>query len=347
MESKISPGLSLYLDAVRFVAALAVVLYHTWGLFYPATTMKFPGHEAVVVFFVLSGFVIAHATARPGVTWSSYTQHRCARILPMAYAALLLGVVAALLVPPVSDAADPIWAPLLANMVFMAQSAHISLNPAHNEPMWSLNYEVWYYVIFGLWLYAPRRWRLWLVGGAALLAGPKILLLLPVWLYGVWLYHHMPRLSKLLAWTVFVLSVVLIGYTTAYDVSSMIRSELYRVFPPAWRLHYSTQFIYDLLLGLVVMANFTAVSALSQGVTGTGAYAAVVRYLAGFTFTLYVFHKPLVPLLREVLQLRSAAPFYLAMALAMFVLVHLFERRTAFFRALFARIGRRPLAVAT
>lgn len=62
MNGKIPAGLSLYLDAVRFLAALVVLLHHTWPLLFPDFPLPWPGHSAVVVFFVLSGYVIAHAS---------------------------------------------------------------------------------------------------------------------------------------------------------------------------------------------------------------------------------------------------------------------------------------------
>ena len=342
MESKISPGLSLYLDAARFLAAVSVLLYHTWTIFYPDSPIKWPGHEAVVIFFVLSGFVIAHATDRPSVTWRVYLQHRAARILPVAYAALLLSVVMAFVVPPGGAMFELVWKPLVANLAFLAQSAHVNLGPVYNAPMWSLNYEVWYYIIFGLWLYAPANRRLLFVALACLVAGPRILLLMPVWLFGVCLYHRMPRIPVLLAWLLVCASVALMFVTTANDVSGQIRAELYRVFPPAWRLHYSSQFIYDILMGVVVAANFAAMAALCRNVRVGERAAAGVRYLASFTFSTYVFHGPLTILLRDALGIGTPLPFYALMALAIFVLGQLTERRTAFYRALFSRTRRPP-----
>jgi peptidoglycan/LPS O-acetylase OafA/YrhL len=55
--------LSLYLDALRFSAAFAVLLSHTGrvsgGMFWQVQPY---GRTAVMVFFVLSGFVIAWVT---------------------------------------------------------------------------------------------------------------------------------------------------------------------------------------------------------------------------------------------------------------------------------------------
>ena len=56
-------SLSLYLDLVRFLATVAVLLFHLWPQWFPGFPLPWPGHAAVIVFFVLSGFVIAHAYA--------------------------------------------------------------------------------------------------------------------------------------------------------------------------------------------------------------------------------------------------------------------------------------------
>ncbi|MEZ5503664.1 MAG: hypothetical protein R3E50_13745 [Halioglobus sp.] len=52
-----SRAFSLYLDAVRFLAALLVLFYPRTGFTAPVRIIDL-GHEAVVIFFVLSGFVV-------------------------------------------------------------------------------------------------------------------------------------------------------------------------------------------------------------------------------------------------------------------------------------------------
>lgn len=335
-QNGIAPGMSLYLDLIRFVAAVMVMVGHTWHWFDPASTTKFPGHEAVVVFFVLSGFVIAHAAMRPGVTLGVYVQHRVARIVPVAWVALLLAGLLALTVPALND--EPGLLPhTLANLVFMGQSGWSWMEAPLNSPYWSLNYEVWYYAIFGAWLFVRRHRWLWL-GVALLLAGPKILMLMPVWLMGVALYHRMPAFSKGMALVIFVATAALTFAMFWMDLSEHSRAWLYRVAPPFWRAHYSSQFLYDIVLGVVVTFNFAAVASLAPTFNALSAIERPIRYLASFTLSLYVFHAPLTELLVKVVKIDHAVVFYGVLAVCVFVLAQLTERRTGWYRQQLRRV---------
>lgn len=325
----IPPVLSIYLDLVRFLAAVSVVLYHTWTQFFPESRLKFPGHEAVVVFFVLSGYVIAHAASRPGVTFAVYLQHRVARIVPVAWAALALAFVLSL-----AKHELPVFSTLM-NWAFIGQAGFWWIEAPINPPFWSLNYEVWYYVIFAAWLYTPRRHRIAATAVAMLIAGPKIVLLLPVWLMGVWLYRAMPSMNRRVAACLFVATLGAAAALCWLDVSDVLRSWLYRVFPPAWRLHYSTQFLYDILLGVVVSLHFAAVAALGSVSGLLVRFVRPIRYMAGFTFSLYVFHAPLGELFYKGMH---PLVFYGEMALCVFVLAQLTERRVGFYRKLLSRL---------
>ncbi|GLK49474.1 acyltransferase [Brevundimonas intermedia] len=80
------------LDAMRGIAALMVVLYHSPTLFGPIASR---GYLAVDLFFVLSGFVIAHAyDARlaTNLTPSAFIKLRVIRFWPLYAAGLALGL---------------------------------------------------------------------------------------------------------------------------------------------------------------------------------------------------------------------------------------------------------------
>ncbi|MEO7108145.1 MAG: hypothetical protein ABIZ09_17345, partial [Rhodoferax sp.] len=67
-NSTISAEFSLYLDLLRVCAAYFVLLFHMKKHeFGPEALLKLipdHGHDAVILFFVLSGYVIAAATER-------------------------------------------------------------------------------------------------------------------------------------------------------------------------------------------------------------------------------------------------------------------------------------------
>jgi peptidoglycan/LPS O-acetylase OafA/YrhL len=333
----IPPALSLYLDLVRFFAALSVVLYHTWSKIFPDRPFKWPGHEAVVVFFVLSGYVIAFSAMRPGVTLRMYAEHRIARIVPPAYAALLLGIAVCLYKPGVLGDAS-LWWDSLSNALFIAQSGPFFIDAPLNTPFWSLNYEVWYYAIFGAWLFVSPAWRWPLTAVVALLAGPKILMLFPVWLFGVLLYQRMPVLKPSLAWICFLATLLAGALMTWMNLSDHLRTFFYATVPGAWRTHYSTQFLYDILLGVVVSVHFTAVASLPGLTRWLEPLAQPIRFLAGCTFSLYVFHNLLMVLVHDVFGVRDPLPFYALVALGALVAAELTERRSRWYRMLVRKL---------
>lgn len=343
MKREIPHGLSVYLDLVRFGAATLVVLSHLWTLAVPNHPLPWPGHSAVVIFFVLSGFVISHA-ARPELGLRGYLHHRIARIYPVVLGAAALSLLlAAFGVNTMqyagtrgSDALD-----VALNVTFLAQTwANVAL--PYNGPFWSLNYEVWYYILFGIWCYHPSRWLLLC---AVLLAGPKILLLMPVWLLGVWLHRRMTVLDRRVALWIFVLTL---GAGLAFfwiDVGARIREVMRGLWPGAMDLtRGSNQFVGDFLLGLVVAANFWAAGSLGMGLLLK--CERVVRYLSSFTFSMYVFHMPLAVLVWNGLGVHAAPAFVGLLLLGVVGMGELTERRTKWYRDLLAPLfAGRPQAV--
>jgi len=155
------------------------------------------GHTAVIVFFVLSGFVIAWATETRERTVEEYTLSRMARL----YSVVLPAVITTAVLDHVAMAIDPsLYAPesitrmdqrplyvffgYVLSLVFLGQNWTLEMFPGSNIAFWSLDYEAWYYILFGLAMFLEGRRRIVALVGAALLAGPRILLLLPLWLMG-------------------------------------------------------------------------------------------------------------------------------------------------------------------
>lgn len=333
MKPGIAQGLSLYLDLIRFLAAVVVVLHHTWSLVFPSFPLPWPGHSAVVTFFVLSGYVIAHS-ARPELGLRSYAYNRMARILPVALPAIMLSVAISplagtSLVPSAGDMSFS-WKSLVLNMFFLGQS-WTDVPPSFNSPFWSLNYEVWYYIIFGLWMYVPNRL---FTGLAAFIAGPKILLLFPVWLLGVALYKWSPILEKGRATKIFVVTTICTLAFFWFDVGIAIREPMKLMWPVAMGFTQgSSQFVGDFLLGLIIAANFMAVKNLEM--TTLARFKSTIRFLSSFTFSTYLFHMPFVVLIWNGLIWRNPIVFYASLSIFILALGQVTERRTNWYRSAF------------
>jgi peptidoglycan/LPS O-acetylase OafA/YrhL len=341
MKREILPGLSVYLDLFRFGAASIVVLSHLWEFAFPAHPLPWPGHFAVVIFFVLSGFVISHA-ARPELGLRGYLHHRTARIYPVVLGASLLTILLSAFGVGAMKYAGTRGTDALdvgLNVTFLAQTwCNVAL--PYNGPFWSLNYEVWYYILFGIWCYHPSRLLLLC---AAVVAGPKILLLMPVWLLGVYLHRRMMVLDRRTAIWIFLVTLIAGLAFFWIDVGARIREIMRAMWPEAMDLtRGSNQFVGDFLLGLIAALNFLAAGSLGMGLMLK--CERVIRYLSSFTFSMYVFHMPLAVLIWNGLGVHTALPFFALLLFGVVGMGELTERRTKWYRSLLAPLfaGRPP-----
>lgn len=85
---------SLYLDIIRLAAAVVVYLTHSGLIVDGKVFLGAYGHSAVVVFFVLSGYVIAYVTDQKETDWRTYTASRVSRVYSVAIPALVVTLVA-------------------------------------------------------------------------------------------------------------------------------------------------------------------------------------------------------------------------------------------------------------
>jgi peptidoglycan/LPS O-acetylase OafA/YrhL len=349
MDLLMPASLSLYLDLTRFLAAFAVLLFHLWPQWFPNFPLPWPGHAAVVVFFVLSGYMIAHAAHQPGVVLRTYLQHRAARILSVAVPALLLSIVIAPLAGnatihsggPMDLSPAAFWGRIVASLLFIGQSWNLTLAPPYNQPYWSLCYEVWYYVMYGAWLFAPRRWRLPALLLAALCAGPKILLLAPVWLLGVAVWHLRNRLPERAAFPFFFGFMLVAFLLFWFDVGVLLRNRMGVQWPQTIQyLHESALFPGDYLLGFAVAGNFLGAAAMAHRLQPLFRFESPIRFAASYSFSIYLYHMPLAVLLWNGLGLRSPVLMASLLAVLLLVLGMMTERQLPLCR----RVMRRALA---
>ena len=145
---------------LRAVAAIAVVLFHA--------AEKMGGHFAigaagVDVFFVISGFIMWVITARRPVTPLKFLSDRIVRIVPIYWLATMVMVAGALvgLFPNLELTAGHVVASLL--FVPMRSPSSGEIWPVLVQG-WTLNFEMFFYLVFALALLLPRARQLAAVG---------------------------------------------------------------------------------------------------------------------------------------------------------------------------------------
>lgn len=142
------------LEGLRGLAALMVFFGHFFHqknfidpTYNPPAWISyfFPGHGAVLIFFILSGYVIGLANQTPtNFKISNYLAKRAIRLYPIYLASILLSLVA------IGLGID-FWQ--LAGNLFFLQNyesyGQFSIPPlSSNSPLWSLSYEVIFYFLF-------------------------------------------------------------------------------------------------------------------------------------------------------------------------------------------------------
>lgn len=299
---------STYLDFTRFAAAFVVVLHHlgaqrlTGGIFDPVGAA---GEDAVMVFFVLSGYVIAYVSDRDR-NLPNYAISRFARLYSVVVPALLLTVVA----DAIGSRANPALyegilddshalAKTLVSLGFLNQLWSIDVRFFSNVPYWSISYEFWYYVLFGCVFFARGSIRTLLIVAWSLLVGPCILLLLPVWWLGVLTYRYTRNLTlqRLPAWLCAVLPIPMyLAYRTTGIGDALTGHTddwILRLTGDPYYLHKARFFLHDYIVGLLVAVHLVG----AHGIAATRGPAMthrdrIIRGAAGYTFSTYLFHYP-------------------------------------------------------
>lgn len=346
-------GTSLYLDGVRFSAALAVFLSHftsqhfSGGLLWPLEDL---GAEGVDVFFVLSGFVIGYAADRRERSGATFVVNRAARL----YSVALPAVLATFALDAIGRGIDPGFYTAvpryvaghdlrqgLLGLTFLNQTWALVTPVGSNLPYWSLGYEVWYYVIFGIAFYAPGRWRIAGTLIAMAMPGPRVLALFPLWLLGLacWRMRLRFAIAAGLRWALLLGSALLwLGYEAWASHGAPPHLQLGEAFD-------RPEIGQDYLVGFLFAANLMGAGVLAPALTRLDATGAgrLVRFLAGATFTLYLFHFPLMQFLHvlapfPVTSWRSRVLLFGGTLVLVLALAQVTERRKEPWRRAFATL---------
>lgn len=164
------------LDGLRGVAALMVAVFHFGALWHLA---GFPlianAYLFVDFFFVLSGFVIAHAYGRrlgSALEVAQFATRRLGRVYPLHIAALaaLVALEAIKLVGTRAGVLHPLFEPFSADSAMAGNTLPHQLLLTHalgfldrltwNHPSWSISAEFWTYLVFAALMVGITRERM-------------------------------------------------------------------------------------------------------------------------------------------------------------------------------------------
>ncbi|CAN5194244.1 acyltransferase [soil metagenome] len=309
-------GQSLYLDFLRLAAALEVFVFHLTGL--PNTGIAKGlwngfGHEAVTIFFVLSGFVIPFTANTREPDPKGFAVARLTRIYSVAIPCLVLTFAFDWLGhradPSVYQGLSPSGSALLRLGIgaAMLNETWVSVQMLSNTPYWSISYEFWYYVIFATLFFLRGRVRVIAALAAMLVAGPNILLLFPIWLAG-WIAFRERATASWPRWLLSLAFVQPVIVFWAYQhfglqriggrwLEGALGHELW------WRhLAWSRYVLSDALLGFSVALNLAAAKHFGPLLeTALGLFARPIRWGVARSFTLYLLHQPAILVVTAIL----------------------------------------------
>ena len=327
MPRKLTAAASDSLDLIRALAACAVMVGHLRALFFvdfrqlskeswPLEALYFFtgfGHQAVVVFFVLSGFLISSTVIRSHVlgkwSWRDYAVNRATRLYVVLIPGLLLGFLwdrtgswlfatKGIYAHPLADLGPAVplqnltSANLLGNFFFLQTILCDTFGS--NGPLWSLANEFWYYVLFPVALAAGLAWSRRRLGVAipmtclaifiGAFVGRAILIGFFIWLAGcalVFLYSKVHVRSRFAA-------LGMLCFTSVLAVAAFAVARVLQPDPLLSDLavgFFFTLFLFA-LLQVAVRRNLST-------------YSSAAHRFAGFSYSLYVLHFPFLLFFRN------------------------------------------------
>jgi peptidoglycan/LPS O-acetylase OafA/YrhL len=201
--------------------------------------------------------------------------------------------------------------------VFLNQIWFLDVRPLSNNPFWSLSYEWWYYAAFGSFMLIRGRAG-WFFGLAALaIMGPKIWLLFPVWLMGVAVYRWIKsgrELSTGLAVVLFASPIGVVG-VLALERALHLKERIEAVIDHHY-LSWSIIFIPAILFGALVALNLVAFPSLERFLAPTlERFEKPIRWVAGATLSLYLYHYPLLYLFGALFKVQPGSPSWVNLAI--------------------------------
>jgi len=263
-----------------------------------------PGYEAVMVFFVLSGFFISNSIfksiSQNRWSWYIYIVNRVTRLWIVLIPALFLTLFWAEL--RINFFHDIVrfygvldWKVFLGNLLFLQGISVPSFGL--NNPLWSLSYEFWYYILFPCIVsifYAPKKSikmvYLTIVILLSLFLGITVMKYFLIWLLGAIIPLIKPISIK---------NTLLRG--GAFIASSLFFLVAINLMYLIYNTNDGGIYFIDLTVGVSFSILVCVILSLYNTAEPSRQIYSYVEYLAGFSYTLYLTHYPLLLFIAEFL----------------------------------------------
>ena len=311
------------LDGLRGVAALIVLIYHgvmvvpqfanpeftgsgagSWGWFdYSPLRVVLSGTEGVLVFFVLSGFVLTLPVLRTArYAWRAYYPSRLLRLYLPVGAALIWTVLVIVALPRNTLADDPslylqVHAEPLTALKVARDAVLVDGVNDLNGPLWSLQWEVIFSLLLPLYvILAVRLRQFWLslvfvlaaVAAGATVAGIPSVTYLPAFAIGALFAAALPRVENVVA-RLNTGSRPKALWLTLSVVATLLLTARWTLDPILAGPWLGTT-MFAVLLGAALFVFIAMGSAGAKRILTTP----VVKWLGMISFSLYLTHEPIV-----------------------------------------------------
>lgn len=357
------------MDFIRGVSALLVMLGHLRNAYFvPYNQVQHPsifdhffyfitgfGHQAVIVFFVLSGYFVGGEVIKNKNTFNftAYLSKRLSRLWTVLVPALLFTIIIDNYLnfetyysfinininslPQKSEYSDDTLT-FLGNLFFLQGVLVPTLGT--NGPLWSLTYEFWYYILFPMSLILIGKiktqfFQTRILNGAFMailiwILPFKIILLFFVWLMGALVY----LIHKKYFWrpTKLYLSSVIFFLSLFFTRLSGFNSEIAN----------------DFLVGFSFSFLCIFASKAQQSQSHKKLFSNISAFISKISYTLYLFHFPIVVSIILFYEGKQAHPnmnsyltyFLLSTVIFLFsfLMWGLFERNTSKIRNIINKI---------
>ncbi len=292
-----------FLEAIRSLAALYVFIYHILQrisvdnkllkLFFSF------GQESVMIFFVLSGFVIFYSQMikQKEIQVKKYLIARFSRIYPVFLFALIISYLCYCISQ--NRWVSPQFLNLFENILmlqdFSTGKPGVLFAPYMGDtPLWSLSYEWWFYLLFLLVIYIRSRYQLHIVFFVSLVS-------LFIYLYfpnqiSLWLMYfliwwsgveaakrYLGDTGKSYLWNIFYL-LIMIFTLIIYALLFHHSKKEFGIFPILFIRHFTMALLFFCFLVYFNVASFK----ISE--------KHILVKLAPYSYAFYVLHYPVLNL---------------------------------------------------